>query len=803
MKTRMFLHLFAFLSWSPLVINAETHSLMYIYTGLSRGALQIPGAHQFTAMGILDGQIIDYYDSEVKKKVPKQPWIQNQMSPDYWEQGSMSRRIKEQWFNVNVDIVCKRLGHNSSDVHVLQWRHGCSGELLPDGNVAFRGGVDGYSYDGVDFLSFDCKHSEWVAAVKAAEESKRSWDGMELLKEYTRGYLDKECVTWIQRFLQYKRKQESTPPAPTVEVFGKMSPYESGTVVLSCHASGFLHKDVSLEIRRDGRTLVKEDGVMSTGVRPNHDWTFQSRSSVEILQSDRATFTCVLRHSPSDLHVEKIWDGGILGKTSLEVSVAVGLSVALGVALCIGLLIWCRLRKCKGGAAGKVSTKGTDDKLCNSEKAKLKGSSQSSQSSLSSNSGGSSEGSSDNTETLLTSGGATPDDDSLQSTSSDLLAVMLEMAALFVVAVHIQSVQPVFHTLEIIITASSQIPNFPEYSSVAYVDGVPITHYDSKSRKSSPKQDWMNKITAQDPDYWRSETAICIGNQQVFKDGIKTVNERFNQSGGVHTIQVMYGCEWDDETGEVDGWEHHAYDGEDFISLDLKERRWLAFKPQALVTKHKLEDQLYIQYKKDYYTDICPDYLKMHVSNGKDSLTRTVLPRLSLLQKRSWSPVTCHATGFYPRDAILFWKKDGQKVSKGVEREDTLPNHDGTFQVSAHLRAADPGARYECVFQLAGVPDDIVVPLDHRVLLSNERIEAEERRKTALAVAVPLAVLVAVVIVAAIVYKCRKGAADKVSTKGTDDELCNSEKAKLKASNTSSQSSLSSNSGKWTIGSGA
>ncbi|XP_077446930.1 major histocompatibility complex class I-related protein 1-like [Stigmatopora argus] len=319
-------------------------------------------------------------------------------------------------------------------------------------------------------------------------------------------------------------------------------------------------------------------------------------------------------------------------------------------------------------------------------------------------------------------------------------------------------INAVFHTLEFIITASSQIPNFPEYLSVAYVDGVPITHYDSMSGKFSPKQDWVNKITTQDPHYWRRDKGICIGYQQVTKNDFETVNELFNQSGGVHTFQVMSGCSWDDETGEIDGWRHYAYDGENFISLDLKQWRWLAFKPQALVTKHKWEEQFVIQFYKDYYTQTCPEYLKAHVSNGKDFLTRTVLPRLSLLQKRSWSPVTCHATGFYPRDAILFWKKDGQKVSKGVEREDTLPNHDGTFQVAAHLRAADLSARYECVFQLAGVPDDIVVPLDHRVLLSNERIQAEERRKMALAVAVPLAVLVvAVVIVAAIVYKWRKG----------------------------------------------
>ncbi|XP_077447419.1 H-2 class I histocompatibility antigen, K-Q alpha chain-like [Stigmatopora argus] len=332
---------------------------------------------------------------------------------------------------------------------------------------------------------------------------------------------------------------------------------------------------------------------------------------------------------------------------------------------------------------------------------------------------------------------------------------MLEMAVLFFVAVHIQSVQTVVHTLQHIHTASSQIPNFPEYFSIIYVDGVPIARYDSESRKFSPKQDWVNKITAQDPHYWRKKTEMCIDNQQAVKVDFEIANERFNRSGGVHTFQRMSGCEWDDETGRVDGWQHYAYNGEDFLSLDLKEGRWLALKPHALVTKHQWEEY-YLQHDKFYYEEICPHYLKAHVSNGKDFLVRTELPRLSLLQKTSGSPVTCHATGFYPRDALLFWTKDGRKLSKGVVREETLPNHDGTFQVAAHLKVADPSARYECVFQLAGVPEDIVVPLDDRVLLSNERIE--ERRKMVLAIAVLLAVLVAVVIVAAaIAYKCRKG----------------------------------------------
>ncbi|XP_057683963.1 class I histocompatibility antigen, F10 alpha chain-like isoform X2 [Corythoichthys intestinalis] len=302
---------------------------------------------------------------------------------------------------------------------------------------------------------------------------------------------------------------------------------------------------------------------------------------------------------------------------------------------------------------------------------------------------------------------------------------MRDLAALLLVAAQIQSVHPVIHTLKYICTASSQIPNFPEFLAVGYVDGVQIDHYDSKSRKLRPTQDWMNKITAEDPHYWERETLISIAQEQVSKVDIEIAKESFNQTGGVHMFQRSYGCEWDDETDEVDGWEQHAYDGEDFISFDLKGLRYIAVKPQAVVTKNKW-DQFDLQHRKHYITEICPSYLKKYVSFGRDFLMRTVLPRISLLQKTSRSPVTCHATGFYPREAALFWRKDGEELFEDVEMGDTLPNHDGTFQTTADLKAVDAYGKYECVFQLAGVPEDVVTPLDPANVLSNERIRGSQ-----------------------------------------------------------------------------
>uniref|UniRef100_A0AAY4CRF7 Ig-like domain-containing protein n=1 Tax=Denticeps clupeoides TaxID=299321 RepID=A0AAY4CRF7_9TELE len=67
-------------------------------------------------------------------------------------------------------------------------------------------------------------------------------------------------------------------------------------------------------------------------------------------------------------------------------------------------------------------------------------------------------------------------------------------------------------------------------------------------------------------------------------------------------------------------------------------------------------------------------------------------PQVSLLQTDSSSPtdpsspVVCHATGFYPDKVKNSWQKDGQDLHEDVDVDETLPNHDGTFQKRAELK---------------------------------------------------------------------------------------------------------------------
>ncbi|XP_054648666.1 RT1 class I histocompatibility antigen, AA alpha chain-like isoform X2 [Dunckerocampus dactyliophorus] len=306
----------------------------------------------------------------------------------------------------------------------------------------------------------------------------------------------------------------------------------------------------------------------------------------------------------------------------------------------------------------------------------------------------------------------------------------MNLLLFFLLAVQMHSVTPVIHTLKYFHTASSQVPNFPEFVSVGYVDEVQIVHYDSNSRKAEAKQDWMNKITAEDPNYWQRQTEISVG---------------------VHVLQWMSGCEWDDETDEVNGWRQEGYDGEDFISLDMKTWTYTAAKQQAFRDKLQWDhNKALLDYIKFYFTEDCPSYLKKYVNNGRKVLMRTELPQVFLLQKTPSSPVSCLATGFYPDRADLFWRKDGEQLHEDVEHGELLPNHDGTFQMSSDLKVevtADVEGKYECVFQLAGVEEDVVTKLERRRILSNARDEVNWKAAVAAtAVIFAAAVLLAVVI---------------------------------------------------------
>ncbi|XP_078124321.1 major histocompatibility complex class I-related protein 1-like isoform X4 [Sander vitreus] len=331
------------------------------------------------------------------------------------------------------------------------------------------------------------------------------------------------------------------------------------------------------------------------------------------------------------------------------------------------------------------------------------------------------------------------------------------MLVLLLLGLVLHGAEAVTHSLKYFYTSFSQVPNFPEFVVVGLVDEVQMIYYDSNTKRAEPKQDWMSRVTESKDEYWEWNTEGLIGQQQVFKGNIEISKQRFNQTGGVHILQMMEGCEWDDETGSTNGFNLHGYDGEDFIVFDMRTETWIAPKQQAVITKHKWDNnKAWIARKKHYYTQICPEWLKMYVDYGRSSLLRTEVPSVSLLQKSPSSPVSCHATGFYPDRAMMFWRKDGEEHHEDVDVGETLPNHDGSFQMSVDLDLssvpAEDWRRYDCVFQLSGMKDDIVTKLDKAKIRTNR----EKPVYIYIVAAVVVLALVLLAVIGVLVYRKKK-----------------------------------------------
>ncbi|XP_047460617.1 major histocompatibility complex class I-related gene protein-like [Mugil cephalus] len=332
------------------------------------------------------------------------------------------------------------------------------------------------------------------------------------------------------------------------------------------------------------------------------------------------------------------------------------------------------------------------------------------------------------------------------------------------------------HSLKFYITTSSGVPNLPEFMIVGEVDDIQVAYCDGSNKIYEPRQDWMKKVLDENPHVWTLGTNDCFQiYPPLFKSRLNTFIQLSNHSegSGVHILQTMIGCELEEKTGEVTGFVRYGYNGEDFIELDLKMLTWTALRPEADIIKQEWnEDTLMIKEYEEFLTQMCPELLKLGLMYGNSSLLRTDVPSVSLLQKTPSSPVSCHATGFYPDRAMMFWRKDGEEIHEGVEHGEILPNHDGSFQMNVDLDISsvspEDWRRYDCVFHLSGVEDDIITKLDETQIRTNW---VKPSNKTTTIIIISAVVVVVVVFAAAAGFMVHKKKQDQKAPPDSEEAL--------------------------------
>ncbi|XP_058608584.1 H-2 class I histocompatibility antigen, Q9 alpha chain-like [Onychostoma macrolepis] len=328
------------------------------------------------------------------------------------------------------------------------------------------------------------------------------------------------------------------------------------------------------------------------------------------------------------------------------------------------------------------------------------------------------------------------------------------------------------HSLRYFYTGVSGDIDFPEFTVVGLVDEGQFYYFDSNIKKAVPKTEWIRQNVG--PEYWDGGTQNDIGEHQNFKNNIQVLKERFNQSTGVHTWQLMYGCELDTD-GTKQGYFQIGYDGEDFLSLDKSSLTWTAAKDQAVATKVKWDSiGADAKFQTNYLENTCIEWLQKYVGYGKDTLERKVSPQVSLLQKSPSSSVSCHATGFYPSGVTISWHREGQEHDEDVDLGELIINEDGTFQRASTLNVKPEEWKkneYKCVVEHQGKTI--------REILTEDKIKTNYASvPIGIIVGVVAVVLLLVIIAVAgfMVYQKKKGFKPVASDDGSNSSTHSNQK---------------------------
>ncbi|XP_059571286.1 major histocompatibility complex class I-related gene protein isoform X2 [Alligator mississippiensis] len=278
-----------------------SHSYQYFYTGVSDPGSDVPA---FTALGYVDDQQILHYDSETRREEPRGDWVQGAVDPDFWDRETWALRGWQEGFEGN--LITLQFRYNQTDgSHTLQFMYGC--EIHEDGST---GGYMRLGYDEREFISYDLRTCTWVAVPTQARITQRKWNEDKSLLQYTRAYLEEECIAWLRKYLQHGTAALQSKP-PKAQVSNRLL-FQDGLTTLSCWVHGFYPKKISVVWLKNGEAQPQE--MSHSGVIPSGDGTYQTRATIEIDPSSNHDYICSVKHVSLGADLRVAWDKSRKGR---------------------------------------------------------------------------------------------------------------------------------------------------------------------------------------------------------------------------------------------------------------------------------------------------------------------------------------------------------------------------------------------------------------------------------------------------------------------------------------------------------
>uniref|UniRef100_A0A8V0X9R8 Ig-like domain-containing protein n=2 Tax=Gallus gallus TaxID=9031 RepID=A0A8V0X9R8_CHICK len=261
------------------------------------------------------------------------------------------------------------------------------------------------------------------------------------------------------------------------------------------------------------------------------------------------------------------------------------------------------------------------------------------------------------------------------------------------------------HSLRYFLTGMTDPgPGMPRFVIVGYVDDKIFGIYDSKSRTAQPI---VEMLPQEDQEHWAAQTQKAQGGERDFDWFLSRLPERYNKSGGSHTMQMMIGCDIL-EDGSIRGYDQYAFDGRDFLAFDMDTMTFTAADPVAEITKRRWETEgTYAERWKHELGTVCVQNLRRYLEHGKAAVKRRVQPEVRVWGKEADGILTlsCHAHGFYPRRIAISWMKDSMVQDQETRWGGIVPNRDGTYHTSAAIDVLpEDGDKYRCRVEHASLP---------------------------------------------------------------------------------------------------